>query len=420
MRSYPFNGLSFAFSASSLLKILTGKVVRGHFDASNTTTALGLGLNPNLEEAFSNVSAVALASTGGTGLVIWGLHSGGVAVTVAPRAMEAGCSARMIKCKVPDAHRTRVEDVCVDRGVNGAEYFVSGASDGSVKLWTLPTSQRGQVNCIWSGGYSDGGHLVSDVAAAIKVPCVNVAVNVQIGVVVAGYADGTVLLWFGVSPSTSSTEEPSGVKCVRVPPPALQASAPVTLRIHSHSRTSINVLVHHSMDAHFYRLRVEKDAGFVKRTRFGGGPLGALGVILGEFVKQGKEDARTTQTSTAATPDGASTPAPASPSVPSTPTHVPLRVELPKPDIGSAPTMRSFVVAGDALGRVCVWDWDEEREVVQVGAEVGKEEGGDGSSGVPEVQAALMWDAMDGEGITSIVWSDMVVAVGRYVLHPNN
>ncbi|KAF8608613.1 hypothetical protein BDV93DRAFT_518696 [Ceratobasidium sp. AG-I] len=402
MRSYPFNG----------------KIVRGHFDASSTTTALGLGLNPNFQEAFSNVSAIALASTGGTGLVIWGLQSGGVAVTVAPRAMDAGCSARMIKCKLPDAHRTRVEEVYVDNGPNGAEYFVSGASDGSVKLWTLPASQRGQVNCVWTGEYSNGGDLASDVAAVIKVPCVKVAVSIQTEVVAAGYADGTVLVWFSVSPS-SSAEDPSDVKCVRVPPPSLQSSAPTTLRIHVHSRTSISVLVHHSTDDHFYRLRIEKDAGFIKRTRFGGGPLGALGAILTEFVKQEKEDARTTQTSAVGTPADLSptgpstrTPTPASLSVLSTPVHTPLRVELTRPEIGSAPVMRSFIAAGDALGSVCVWDWDEEREVIRAGTEVGKEEGGNGSSVVPEVQAALMWDALDGEGVTSLVWSDVVVAVG--------
>lgn len=348
--------------------------------------------------------------------MVWGLHSGGVAVTVAPRAMDAGCSARMIKCKLSDAHRTRVEDVYIDNGINGSEYFVSGASDGSVKLWNLPTNQRGQVNCIWTGEYSDGGHLASDVAAVIKVPCVKVTVSVQNEVAAAGYADGTILVWFGVSPSLS-TGDPSGITCVRVPPPSLQSSAPTTLRINTHSRTSASLLVHHSLDSHFYRLRVEKDSRSVKRTRFGGGPLGELGVVLPEFIKQEKEDIRTAEASTNGTPAGLSptgalTPAPASPSVPSTPVHTPLRVELRKPEIGSAPAVRSFVAAGDALGRVCVWDWDEDREVVRTEAKVDPDEGENKSNAIPEVQAAFMWDALDGEGITSLVWSDVVVAVG--------
>ncbi|KAG8746952.1 hypothetical protein FRC12_014176, partial [Ceratobasidium sp. 428] len=114
MRSHPFRG----------------KIVRGHFDASNVTTALGLGVNPNFQEAFSSVSSLALTSTGGTGLVVWGLRSGSVAVTVAPRAMEVGCSARMVKCTLSDAHQVRVDDICIDDGVNGAEYFATGATDG--------------------------------------------------------------------------------------------------------------------------------------------------------------------------------------------------------------------------------------------------------------------------------------------------
>ncbi|CAE6508628.1 unnamed protein product [Rhizoctonia solani] len=414
-RSYPF----------------TGKVVRGHFDASSTTTALGLGVNPNFEEAFTNVSSMALASTGGTGIVIWGLRSGGVAVTIALRAMDAGCNARMIKCTVGDAHRMAVEDIHVENSINGNECIVSGSADGSIKLWNLPANQRGQLNCIWTGQYTDGGGLASEVTAFVKVPCVKVAIDLVSEVAAAGYADGTVLVWFGITPG--SPDLPT-IKCVRIPPLSVPPLPVVTLRIHGHSQASVSILAHHAADAHFYRLDIERDAGLVKRLRFGGGPLGPLSVITTEFAKQGKEDARSgpgssippTPISVSGTPiihTGApSTPVP---SGSSHPVNAPLQItlDLPKHDLISAQRSRSFVSAGDTLGRICVWDWDAEEAMGQTAVSRSASDS-DGSRGgsttsadpglesIPEVQAAIIWDAMDGEGISALVWGDVTVAVG--------
>ncbi|QRV93884.1 F-box and WD repeat protein [Ceratobasidium sp. AG-Ba] len=399
MRSYPFSG----------------KVVRGHFDASSTTTALGLGVNPNFQEAFSNVSALALTSTGGTGLVIWGLRSGSVAVTVAPRAMEVGCSARMIKCTLPDAHGARVDSIQVDQGANGPEYFATGATDGSVKLWALPTNQRGQVNCVWTGGYTDPGHLDSDVASFVAVPCLKMATSVSNEIVSAGFADGTVLVWFGVIPGLALAD-PTSVKCIRIPPPSLQASSPATLHLHTHSRNIVSILVHHFGDDHFYRLRVDKDTGLVKRTRFGAGPLADLTAIVTEFTKQEKEDARSALGSTV--PSGVATPAFSVPPTPRSdrpsPANGPLHLTLPTPEAGSAPKIRSFVIAGDALGRVCLWDWDGVEEVIpkEIAGTRESDEAKKGKSEMLEVRASIFWDAADGEGISTITWSDVVIVVG--------
>ncbi|KAG9097788.1 hypothetical protein FRC06_007188 [Ceratobasidium sp. 370] len=397
MRSYPFSG----------------KVVRGHFDASSTTTALGLGVNPNFQEAFSNVSALGLASTGGTGLVIWGLRSGTVAVTVAPRAMEVGCSARMIKCTLNDAHRMSVDGISVDKGTNGAEYFATRAMDGSVKLWNLPTSQRGQVSCVWTGGYADAGHVASDVASLAMIPCAKVAFSVSNEIVLAGYGDGTILVWFGVSPA-SPPADPYSVKCVHIPPPSAFPSVPTTLRLHAQSRTTVGILVHHSADSHFYRLQVDKEIGLVRRTRFGGGPLGPLSIITTKFTKRAKEDARTASSS--AGPATSTTPAVSFPATPNrdntSSTIAPLHVALPAPERGSAPRARSFIVAGDSLGRVCVWDWDGKEEPVREEAGETSKSSNSEEGNVLEVRASVVWDAADGESITALTWSDVVVAVG--------
>ncbi|KAF8678198.1 WD40 repeats protein [Rhizoctonia solani] len=413
-RSYPF----------------TGKVVRGHFDPSSITTALGLGMNPNFEDAFSNVTSVALASTGGTGMVIWGLRSGGVAVTVALRAMDAGCNARMLKCSLGDAHQMSVDDIYVDNTTSGNECIVSSSADGTVKLWNLPTTQRAQLNCIWTGRYTDGDGLVSDVASLVKVPCVKVAIDLTSEIVAAGYADGTILVWFGIAPGSSDL---SNVKCVRIPPPSVTPLPLKDLRIDGHSQTSVSLLAHHATDAHLYRLNIGRDTGLVRRLRFGGGPLGPLSVTTAEFVKQEKEDIRSgfsssipsTFASTSATPVAStntpSTPVPISPSYP-TNTSLQITLELPKHDFVPTKRSRSFVAAGDILGRVCIWDWEAEETVNQ--SEMPKSSGApedgnkgeetppNGSGSVPEVQSIVAWDAMDGESISELVWGDVIVAVG--------
>ncbi|KAG8683522.1 hypothetical protein FRC08_014233 [Ceratobasidium sp. 394] len=325
--------------------------------------------------------------------------------------MEVGCSARLIKCALDDAHRVRVDDISVDEGTNGAEYFATGATDGSVKLWTLPTSQRGQVCCVWTGRYADAGHITSDVASLAMIPCAKVVVSVSNEIVVAGYGDGTILVWFGVSPGSSAIG-PSNVKCVHIPPPSVHPSVPTTLRLHAQSRTTVGVLVHHSADGHFYRLQVDKDAGLVKRTRFGGGPLGPLCTITTKFTKRAKED-RTVSSS--AGPSTSTTPAISFPATPNhdspSPTPVPLHVTLPALEKRSAPRARSFVIAGDSLGRICVWDWDGKDELIQ------KETGNTPNSDNPgkealEVRASVVWDAVDGGSISALTWSDVVVAVG--------
>ncbi|CAE6439087.1 unnamed protein product [Rhizoctonia solani] len=413
-RSYPF----------------TGKVVRGHFDASSVTTALGLGINPNFEDAFSNVTSIALASAGGTGIVVWGLLSGGVAVTVALRAMDAGCNARMLKCSLGDAHQMAVEDICVDNSTNGNECIVSSSADGTVKLWNLPTTHRGQLNCIWTGQYTDGDGLASEVAALVKVSCVKVAIDFASDIVVAGYADGTILVWFGVVPESPDL---SSVKCVRIPPPSVTPLPLKNLRINAQSQTSVSLLAHHAADAYFYRLNIERESGLVRRLRFGGGPLGPLSVITAEFAKKDKGDIRTGHSSSIPSNFASTSSTPAtSTDIPSTPTPIspthevnaPLQItlELPRNDLISAQHSHSFIVAGDTLGRVCVWDWEAEETMGRTVTSKSANASDDGNEDIaatsenteliPEVQANIAWDAMDGESISALAWADVTVAVG--------
>ncbi|CEL60835.1 hypothetical protein RSOLAG1IB_04074 [Rhizoctonia solani AG-1 IB] len=307
-----------------------------------------------------------------------------------------------------------VEDICVDNATNGNECIVSSSADGTVKLWNLPATQRGQLNCIWTGRYTDGGGLTSEVAAVVKVSCVKVAIDLTSEVVAAGYADGTILVWFGV---VLGSPDLSNVKCIRIPPPSVAPLPLKSLHINAQSQKSISILAHHATDAHFYRLNIERDSGLVGRLRFGGD----------------KEDVRTGHSSsipssfasTSGTPiTGTNTPSTPVPVSPSYPANAPLQItlDLPKNDLISAQRSRNFIAAGDSLGRVCVWDWEAEettsQPVTHKSVDPSEDANKDGETTpekaetVSEVQAIIAWDAMDGESISALVWGDVTIGVG--------
>ncbi|KAG8682548.1 hypothetical protein FRC09_016692, partial [Ceratobasidium sp. 395] len=149
--------------------------------------------------------------------------------------------------------------------------------------------------------------------------------------------------------------------------------------------------------------------------RFGGGPLGAIGIITAEFAKRDKEDVRTATSSVG--PSETATPAVSLPATPGPNAAAlapsPLYVTLSATGRSSAPRAKSFIICGDELGRVCVWDWDGKEELTRKGtSSVPKSDDSETGEDVPEVRPAIFWDAADGQGISALTWSDIVVAVG--------
>ncbi|KAH9925664.1 WD40-repeat-containing domain protein [Epithele typhae] len=285
---------------------LSGKILHGYLDASGTLNGLGIG-NPNAE--FSpHVSAVALASVGGTAKVLWGFRHGEVAVTTASRAMEQNrpSAAKLVRCRPGDSHEGSVQCVAWARGGEGS-VFVSGGTDGRVKVWEAKTP----LKCLWT---TESNSLVPD-------PCIQVAINVQQGVVVAGLRSGTTLVWTGFSPlvddnSDVATSDPQEFR-LKAPAPsqATPGSSPqdpgtlefIDVRIAPKGVTTSLLAVYHPTSL-FHRFTYDPRSGEFDRVLFGDEASGPIRSVYPVWAAKSGE--------------------------------------------------RDFVIAGDQLGNVSIFAWD--------------------------------------------------------------
>ncbi|KAL6307349.1 WD40-repeat-containing domain protein [Sparassis latifolia] len=258
---------------------LTGKVLRGFLDASGTVNGLGIG-NPN-QEFSPHVSAVALASEGGTAKVLWGFRHGEVAVTTANRVMDGSraSAAKHMRCKVNESHEGTVNDVAWGLTADGPTAFVSGAADGRVKLWDAK-----QMQCLWTS--NKGPQLVTD-------PCVKVALDVAHGAVVGGFQSGDIVAWTGFNPLLA--EDADSVQIVPRefiiptlgPKDGGNAQYELTeLDFASISALEMALLVAYRDSPYFYRLSVDMAMGEVERTTFGDGSTGPISVLKPVFATQ--------------------------------------------------------------------------------------------------------------------------------------
>lgn len=195
-----------------------------------------------------------------------------------------------------------------------------------------------RMRCLWTGA-ADGA-------------CAALAHGARAGVLVAALEGGAVVVWRGFRFGDADVA-PACVHALRIAAaadgPALgalfvdPASAPARVRI----------LLHHAGARGFLRLAVDGAAGRVTRTAFGDGPLGALTSVTPCFAAR----------------DGRAA--------------------------------ASFVLAGDALGTVCVWDWDAE--------------GAPEEDGRARVRASRRWEAHDDGAVCAVEASGVVVVTGRCV-----
>ncbi|KAF5353195.1 hypothetical protein D9756_007879 [Leucocoprinus leucothites] len=121
---------------------LTGKILPGYLNPTGPRIGVGIG-NPNVEFA-PNVSTCLLTSEGGTAKVLWGIRNGEVTVTVANKAIDSsrrGVNFQLTRCLIDDEHEGPVMDAAWD----GNELAVTGGADGRVKLWDTRT-----MKCLWT------------------------------------------------------------------------------------------------------------------------------------------------------------------------------------------------------------------------------------------------------------------------------
>lgn len=367
---------STAYGVVSRSSPAKGATVKGFLDAQGIMNGAGNG-NPNVE--FSpDVSAVDLVAVGGTAYVTWGYREGSVAVTYAPNFMEITDKHRTYKrCEARDAHSAQVSHIVFcDKTLS----FISGAWDGTVKLWSADP-----LNLLWESGKSEN--------AAVGDACMRVAYDSLSGTIVAAMANGTIKVWTGLvvhpnRPSDAPSLHPSWAEVVQPlgqPSNKLPWEAdPVTLSV-SVSSQHISILYHANKDTHINRIVVPRTTegrlGEMGRTLLADGPLGALTAL-------------TLSNATSVDAKGPTYPMFAS----SAPISSPLAAFAATLQDPAPATETSFVAAGDILGRVCIWDLDQPADV--------------GPQGIPEVKSSKRFQAHDDGAVAAISLSPYVWATG--------
>jgi WD40 repeat protein len=368
---------------------LVGKILKGHLDASGTTNGLGIG-NPN-EEFSPNVSCVGLSSCGGTGRIVWGFRNGEVAVTSAPRVMDSNRpAARFTRCHVDDGHAGDVR--CVLFTGREDELIVSGCSHGQVKLWDAR-----HMRCLWTGLGQRDDSLLFD-------PCVKVGYSVGANTLVASLQGGDIVLWWGFQLQDDGIGGQmmiGAVQALRVAQPGHLTSLGVnpaeSLYVDpSSSPSKVKVLVHHANERHFLRLVADLPSRVVTLTQFCGGPIGPLTNIKPCFVVQHNKHGSTTVPST---PVNASTPS----------------LSINNEGNINVPRESSSVLAGDTLGRVCLWNWNaEENAVVAIPEQ--PEDPRKINGVMAQVSSSRRWEAHDDGAVCAIELNSVVIITGRLVL----
>lgn len=325
---------------------LTGKILRGYLDSSGAANGLGHG-NPNLE--FSpHVTAIALASEGRTAKVLWGFRNGEVAVTTSVRAMDGNhpSPAKHARCKVEDCHDSAVCALAwgTEAGQEGPTVFVTGDMHGQVKLWDAK-----HMKCIWASLKKEG--LERDV-------CSKIAVNIIQGVVVAAMESNKINIWSKLGPVISSGQDsldyvPNGITVS--PFPAFNASQTpfgaipqrelIELNVSITRDSKLRVFVAYKQDPYLYRLDVDLATSDIERSAFGNGSGGAVTAVKPVFAHQ----------------DGES----------------------------------SFVLVGDQLGNICVYDCDARSPV-----------------GHASIAPLHKIDAHEDGAVTALAWNTVVLVSG--------
>lgn len=335
---------------------LKGKTLRGFLDASGTLNGIGHG-NPNAE--FSpDVSRCVMSADGGTARVLWGFRTGAVAVTTAPKAMDAAraSGARWLRCPVGDAHQGAVEDAAwgVEVG-NAPRFFVTGGADGRIKIWDAK-----RVSCLWTSKPKP--------SQVLKDPVVKVAIDVTAGAVAAALKSGESVLWTGFSAfsdeSVKSIDDVC-VKEVRVPAPK-SSNAPgpytdasanaVTIAFHMfcESPGQISLLASYKDEPRLIRSTVSLPAGTVAQTLYGDHATGAITVMYPVFA--------------------------------------------------SKPDEYSFILVGDQLGSVSIFPWDR----IPTSSSSAQQ-------AIRSVPADRKFQAHDGGAVTALVWTSTVIVTGSSV-----
>lgn len=137
----------------------------------------------------------------------------------------------------------------------GGGVFLTAGTDGKVKLW-----DAAKMRCLWTSPTSQ------DPRSPTSFPS-RLAFDSKSGVVVAAFSGGDIFIWWGLSPFYTGSDVPE-VNEVAIPPGSYPSPAGV-LHLVLDAKDRLSLLVHHLDSAHFRRLNVDLVTGEVETIKFG-------------------------------------------------------------------------------------------------------------------------------------------------------
>jgi WD40 repeat protein len=171
---------------------LKNKAIKGYLYGTGEPPGLGNGL-PDIN-LMPDISACVLTSDGTTAKVIWGRQDGSVVFMSHPRTMSGTqAPARVHTSAVRQEHDGAVLD---GTWAASGDVFVTGGSDGRVKVWTVTP-----FRCTWT---SEGRLMGREIDPILKV-----AEDLANGLMVAASRSGDIIIFSGFeAPFQSAASSP--------------------------------------------------------------------------------------------------------------------------------------------------------------------------------------------------------------------
>ena len=283
---------------------LKNKAIKGYLYGTGEPPGLGNGL-PNIN-LMPNISACALSSDGTTAKVIWGRQDGSVVFVSHPRTMSGTqAPARVHTSAVRQEHDGAVLD---GTWATSGDVFVTGGSDGRIKVWTVTP-----FRCTWT---SEGHMMGREIDPILKV-----AEDLANGHIVAATGSGDIIILSGFdAPFQSAARSPPydiqelciSTRNFAMPdvepqsgPQLMEISA---LFLHASSPTRLSILAFYLNTSYFFRCSVDVLGKNVDIETFGNAGFGIIRCV--------------------------------------------------QPAFSNNPIEPSFVLAGTQLGIVSIYDWE--------------------------------------------------------------
>jgi hypothetical protein len=260
---------------------LKNKAIKGYLYGTGEPPGLGNGL-PNIN-LMPDISACVLTSDGTTAKVIWGRQDGSVVFVSHPRTMSGTqAPARVHTSAVRQEHDGAVLD---GTWAASGDVFVTGGSDGRVKVWTVTVTP---FRCTWTSE----GHLMGREID----PILKVAEDLANGLIVAASRSGDIIIFSGFdAPFQSAASSPPydiqelciSTRNFAMPdvepdsgPQPMEISA---LFLHASSPTRLSILAFYLNRSYFFRCSVDVLSKHVDVKTFGNAAFGIIRCIQPAF-----------------------------------------------------------------------------------------------------------------------------------------